>query len=325
MTILVTGGAGFIGSHFVDLCVQDPCFERIIVLDALTYAGSVSHLKAALTTEKVQFIHGDVCDRALLDQLFLEHAIDQVVHFAAESHVDRSIVDSAAFVRTNVVGTQVLLDAAKSAWWEAGGFREESRFLMISTDEVYGTADGKAPFVEAAPLEPQNPYAASKAAAELLVRAYCNTYEFPALITRSCNTYGPRQHLEKLIPRMIQNAIEGLPLPVYGDGLQRREWLYVTDHCEALLLVLQRGRLGECYNVGSGDERVNLEVVRALLQLVGKSDDLIAFVDDRPGHDRRYALNAEKLRRELGWTPKTTFEAGLKATVASNQDGTSCV
>ncbi len=321
--ILVTGGAGFIGSNFVLDWIADGG-EPVVNLDKLTYAGNLANLAALAGDERHRFVRGDLCDGQLLERLFAEHRPRAVVHFAAESHVDRSIHGPAAFVQTNVVGTFTLLEAAR-AWWQQleGGARADFRFVHVSTDEVYGSlAQSDPPFTEATAYAPNSPYSASKAGSDHLVRAYHHTYGLPAITTNCSNNYGPFQFPEKLIPLMLANALEGKALPVYGDGRQVRDWLYVGDHCEALRLVLARGRPGETYNVGGDSERHNLEVVHALcdaLQAVrpraGGYRGLVAFVADRPGHDRRYAIDAGKIRGELGWRPRESFDSGLARTV----------
>jgi dTDP-glucose 4,6-dehydratase len=316
--LLVTGGAGFIGSNFVvsTLAQHD---EPIVTLDKLTYAGSLMNLSSLSDDARHVFVRGDICDRELVRALLRKHKPRAIVHFAAESHVDRSIAGSAEFVQTNVVGTWALLEEAR-AYCADDAFR----FLHISTDEVYGSlAAGEAAFTENRPFAPNSPYAASKAAADHLVRAYFHTYGLPVLTTNCSNNYGPRQYPEKLIPLMIRNALAGKPLPVYGDGRNVRDWLYVTDHCEALRLVLAKGEPGETYNIGGESERANNEVVHTLCTLLDKAHprksgsyaELIAFVTDRLGHDRRYAMNIAKIRRELGWQPKESFETGLEKTV----------
>ena len=305
MNLLVTGGAGFIGSNFVRRRRERQPTERLVVLDALTYAGNLESLAGVTGFE---FVHGDVCDRVLLEGTLRDHAIDAVVHFAAESHVDRSILAPGTFVQTNVLGTATLLDAARAA--------KVKRFLCVSTDEVYGDLGDAPPANETNPLAPRSPYSASKAGADLLVHAYFETYRFPTIITRCSNNYGPYQFPEKLIPLMILNAMEGKALPVYGDGQNVRDWIHVDDHCAALDRVLEAGRDGEVYNVGGRSERKNLDVVHAILAATGQSDSLIDFVADRPGHDRRYAIDDAKLERELGVRATRVFEDGLAETVA---------
>ena len=322
--LLVTGGAGFIGSNFV-LSTLAAAGEPIVNLDKLTYAGSLKNLAALAGDARHEFVKGDICDRALVRRLLAERRPRAILHFAAESHVDRSIEGPAEFIQTNVVGTFSLLEEAR-AWWGTldGAGKQRFRFLHISTDEVYGSLDAAAPaFTEAHPYAPNSPYAASKAAADHLVRAYRHTYGLPVLTTNCSNNYGPRQFPEKLIPLMITQAIAGKPLPVYGDGLNVRDWLYVMDHCEAVRLVLEKGRPGETYNIGGGGEKTNLEVVRTLCALLdearprksGRHADLIALVKDRAGHDRRYAMDAAKIERELGWKPRENFASGMRKTV----------
>ncbi len=320
--LLVTGGAGFIGSNFV-LAALAADAGPVLTLDKLTYAGSLLNLDAVRDDPRHQFVRGDISDRALVRNLLRTHKPRAIVHFAAETHVDRSIGAPEAFVQTNVLGTWSLLEEAR-AYVEKFGPDESFRFLHISTDEVYGSLEPRAPgFTEQHPFQPNSPYAASKAGADHLVRAYYHTYRLPTLITNCSNNYGPRQYPEKLIPLMIRNALAGKPLPVYGDGANVRDWLYVADHCDALLAVLGRGRVGETYNVGGESERANNDVVRALCAVLdrerprraGPYAELIAYVTDRPGHDRRYAMDISKIRRELGWQPKESFDAGLEKTV----------
>ena len=322
--LLVTGGAGFIGSHFV-LDWLAGSSEGIVNLDALTYAGNPDNLAALWGDPRHVFVHGDICDRPLLDRLFAEHRPRAVVHLAAESHVDRSIHGPAAFVRTNVEGTFALLEAARAHWNGMGAAERASfRFHHVSTDEVYGSLEpGDAPFAETHPYDPSSPYSASKAASDHLVRAWHRTYGLPVVTTNCSNNYGPLHFPEKLIPLTIVNALAGRPLPVYGDGRQVRDWLYVADHCAALREVLARGQVGETYNVGGWNEKRNIEIVQSICALLdelrpdanGPYRRLIAFVTDRPGHDRRYAIDARKLERELGWRPAETFETGLRKTV----------
>ena len=323
--ILVTGGAGFIGSNFVlDWLAADK--GPLVNLDKLTYAGNPENLSSVEANPEYTFVQGDICDAALVARLMEEHRPRAVVHFAAESHVDRSILGPEAFLRTNIDGTFTLLQATRTYYGALVGVeRERFRFLHVSTDEVYGTLAPDDPaFHEETPYAPNSPYAASKAASDHLVRAWVHTYGLPAMITNCSNNYGPYQFPEKLIPLMIANALKGKPLPVYGDGQQVRDWLYVVDHCRALMTVLERGRVGETYNVGGGNQRSNLEVVTTLCglldELVPESRfrphfDLVKFVEDRPGHDRRYAIDARKLEGELGWTARESFETGLRKTV----------
>jgi dTDP-glucose 4,6-dehydratase len=322
--ILVTGGAGFIGANFVLdwLAATD---EPVMNLDALTYAGNLETLASLQGDSRHIFVHGDICDCALVDRLFAEHKPRAVVHFAAESHVDRSIHGPGAFVRTNVDGTFTLLEAARAHWSALpAGEREAFRFLHVSTDEVYGSlGPGDPAFTETKAYEPNSPYSASKAASDHLVRAWHHTYGLPVLTTNCSNNYGPYQFPEKLIPLMIVNALAGKPLPIYGDGQNVRDWLYVGDHCSAIREVLARGRLGETYNVGGWNEMANIEIVHTLCALLdearpdaaGSYARLITYVKDRPGHDRRYAIDARKIERELGWRPAETFHTGIRKTV----------
>src|SRR6266853_1516055 len=323
MTILVTGGAGFIGSNFVlDWFAQGA--GPVINLDKLTYAGNPANLQALKDNPDHVFVHADICDRELVRSILERHAPRAVVHFAAESHVDRSIHGPGDFVQTNILGTFTLLEEAR-IWLEKRppSQREDFRFLHVSTDEVFGSlGPHDPPFKESTPFAPNSPYAASKAAADHMVRAYHHTYGLPTLTTNCSNNYGPHQFPEKLIPLMIRNALEGKPLPVYGDGRNVRDWLYVLDHCEAVRLVLDGGRSGETYNIGGNSEMANLDLVNLLCLLLdkasprksGRYSDLISFVKDRPGHDRRYAIDARKISRELGWKPRESFESGLEKT-----------
>jgi len=322
--LLVTGGAGFIGSNFI-LSSLEKNDETIANLDKLTYAGNLRNLDSLRGDSRHAFVQGDICDRALLKKLLETHKPRAIVHFAAESHVDRSITGPAEFVQTNVVGTFCLLEEVRNFFDKLKGKeREQFRFLHISTDEVYGSLGAGDPaFTEASPHAPNSPYAASKAAADHLVRAYHHTYGLPTLTTNCSNNYGPYQFPEKLIPLVIRNALAGKPLPVYGDGKNVRDWLYVLDHCAAVRLVLERGRVGETYNIGGDSEKANIDLVNLVCLLLdktsprrsGRYSDLISFVKDRPGHDRRYAIDAGKLARELGWKPKESFESGLAKTV----------
>ncbi len=307
--MLVTGGCGFIGANFVRYELETNAAVEITNLDALTYAGNPDNLAGVDRDPRYRFVEGDVADRQLVIKLVAEGGYDAIVHFAAESHVDRSISDATPFLRTNVVGTQCLLDAARAA--------RVPRFVQVSTDEVYGTlGPDDPPFSETTPLAPNSPYAASKAGADLLVRAAYHTFGLDTVITRCSNNYGPYQFPEKLIPLFITNAMAELSVPVYGDGRQIRDWIYVVDHCRGVDIALRRGRAGEVYNFGGKSERYNLDVTRTILELCGKSDSLIQYVTDRPGHDRRYAINCAKAESELGWCPTVAFEDGLAATVA---------
>ena len=334
MTILVTGGAGFIGSNFVlDWLAQ--CDETVVNLDALTYAGNLQNLASLADDQRHVFVHGDITDRALLDGLLAQHQPRAVLHFAAESHVDRSILGPAAFITTNVHGTFQLLEAVRGYWMALDGDAKQSfRFHHVSTDEVYGSLSADAPaFTETHPYEPNSPYSASKAASDHLVRAWHHTYGLPVLTTNCSNNYGPYHFPEKLIPLMIVNALAGKPLPVYGDGLQVRDWLYVGDHCSAIRAVLANGRVGEVYNIGGWNEQFNKDIVERICALLdelrpseqGPYRRLITHVKDRPGHDRRYAIDARKIERELGWRPAETFETGIRKTVRWYLDHTDWV
>ena len=334
-SLLITGGAGFIGANFVHFWRRHRRADRIVVLDALTYAGNPANLAALRIGDEFHFVHGDVCDGNLLSRLFREHAVDTVVHFAAETHVDRSIISSDAFVRTNVLGTQTLLDTALGAWKSDFSGR---RFHHISTDEVYGSlGPADSAFTETTPYNPKSPYAASKAASDFLVRAYAHTHSLPTTISNCSNNYGPYQFPEKLIPLTLINALTGKALPVYGDGRNIRDWLHVEDHCSAIACVLERGRPGETYNIGGGSEMANIDLVNHLCEAIDKkfaadaelracfpkcpaalgsqTKSLITFVTDRPGHDRRYAISAEKLARDLGFRVRIPFEEGIAGTV----------
>ncbi|MDC0685674.1 MULTISPECIES: dTDP-glucose 4,6-dehydratase [Sorangium] len=321
--ILVTGGAGFIGSNFIRYVLAERPGVQVVTLDALTYAGRRESL-TGLPEQRHAFVHGDIRDRELVERLLSERRIDTIVHFAAESHVDRSIAGPEAFIETNVVGTLRLLEAARTAWLGRGA-AEGKRFHHISTDEVFGSlGPTDAAFHEGTPYSPNSPYAASKAASDHLVNAYVHTYGLPATITNCSNNYGPRQFPEKLIPLMILNALTGKPLPVYGDGAQVRDWLYVIDGCEAILRVLERGRAGQSYNIGGGNQPTNLEIVHQICAYLDTRfpespyrpySRLLRFVPDRPGHDRRYAVDFRKIERELGWQPRFSLEEGLRETI----------
>lgn len=305
--LLITGGAGFIGSNFVRYMVEKYPNYHIVNLDKLTYAGNLANLTEIEGEKNYSFVKGDISDSLFINELFEKEQFDFVLNFAAESHVDRSISDPDIFIKTNIMGTQVLLDAAKT-------YRVK-KYLQVSTDEVYGTLGDTGYFTEETPLAPNSPYSASKAGADLLVRAYHETYGLPINITRCSNNYGPYHFPEKLIPLMIINALNNKPLPVYGDGLNIRDWLHVEDHCQAIDLVLHKGELGEVYNVGGNNERANVEVVKLILKELGKPESLINLVEDRLGHDRRYAIDATKLITKLGWNPKYKFEDGIKQTI----------
>jgi dTDP-glucose 4,6-dehydratase len=336
-SVLITGGAGFIGQNLVHAWRAIRPQDRLVVVDAMTYAANVRSLEPLIADRSIQFVKGDVRDAALIRRLFDEHAFSRVLHLAAESHVDRSIVDPEAFLETNVLGTFTMLREALDAWRRTNMI-ESARFLHVSTDEVYGSLEPADPaFSEFSPYRPNSPYAASKAASDHLVRAYVSTYGMPALITNCSNNYGPYQHPEKLIPLMIIHALEGKPLPIYGDGSNVRDWLHVSDHCRALMAVIERGRIGETYNIGGGNERANRDVVDLICDIIDRAfaedpalgarfpscpaaggdscHSLISYVTDRPGHDHRYAINAAKLSRELGERSSIGFEAGLEQTV----------
>ncbi len=322
--VLVTGGAGFIGSNFVHHWCGSYPDDRVIVVDALTYAGNRNNLAAWEGKENFRFVKGDICDRSLLDDLLGGENIDTIVHFAAESHVDRSILTPGAFIQTNVVGTFTLLEAFRQHWLSCNQ-PDNYRFLHVSTDEVYGSLSADAPaFCETTPYAPNSPYSASKAGSDHLARAYYHTYNLPTIITNCSNNYGPYQFPEKLIPLMCINILIGKPLPVYGDGCNIRDWLYVGDHCRALDVVLSKGLPGETYNIGGNNEVKNIDIVRTLCNLmdelaenlpVSPSQNLITFVTDRPGHDRRYAINSRKIQDQLGWSPSVTITEGLRQTV----------
>lgn len=306
MKLLVTGGAGFIGSNFVYYILEHHPDYQIVNLDKLTYAGNLENLKGIENSTQYRFVRGDVVDRELIEPIFQE-GLDGIIHFAAESHVDRSIEDPDLFVATNILGTQVLLDLARKY--------QVPRYLQVSTDEVYGSLGPTGYFTEETPLAPNSPYSASKAAADLLVRAAYHTFGQPVLITRCSNNYGPFQFPEKLIPLMISNALEDKELPVYGDGLNVRDWLHVNDHCRGIDIVFHQGTPGEVYNLGGHNERSNIEIVEIILQALGKPKSLIKYVKDRPGHDRRYAIDAAKIKKSLGWEPEIGFETGITATI----------
>lgn len=307
MKLLVTGGAGFIGSNFVRLCMKEYSDCNVVNLDKLTYAGNLENLKEFEGNPRYKFVRGDICDIDLVLSLMSE-GIDAVVHFAAESHVDRSIHDPAIFLQTNILGTHNLLKCAKDA--------SVSLFIQVSTDEVYGSLGATGLFSEQSPLQPNSPYAASKASADLVCRSFFETYSFPVIITRCGNNYGPYQFPEKLIPLFITNLLDGFPVPIYGDGLNVRDWIHVEDHCRAIDTVLRKGKPGEIYNVGSRQEKNNLQITEILFSQLQKPDTLKKFVKDRLGHDRRYAIDPTKLEQQLGWRPKLSFEQGIKDTIA---------
>lgn len=348
-TYFITGAAGFIGANFLKYMLNTYSDIRIVVLDLLTYAGNLGTIASDIDHERCEFVKGDICDRELMNRLFNKYDFDYVVNFAAESHVDRSIDNPQLFLITNILGTQNLLDAARAAWAtgknESGYpiWKEGVRFHQVSTDEVYGSLGAEGYFHETTPLDPHSPYSASKASADLFVKAYGDTYQMPVTITRCSNNYGPYHFPEKLIPLIIKNILEGKSLPVYGDGTNVRDWLYVEDHCKAIDMVLHKGRIGEVYNVGGHNEKQNIEIVKLTIQTIrrimtdqpeyrkvlkkkeytsdGKisidwiNDDLITFVKDRLGHDQRYAIDPNKITTELGWTPETTFEKGIVKTI----------
>ena len=304
--ILVTGAAGFIGSNFVRRVPASWPDTAVVAFDALTYAGNLENLADCASDNRCRFVRGDICDEEVLKPLFAE-GFDAVVHFAAESHVDRSILGAKAFVQTNVMGTQVLLDLARS--------HGVGRFLQVSTDEVYGSLGPAGSFTETTPIAPNSPYSASKAAADLLVQAYHHTFNFPTLITRCSNNYGPYQFPEKLIPLFVTNLLEGRKAPLYGDGLNVRDWVHVADHCEAILCVLKRGKPGGVYNIGGRCELPNIEIARRILKHLGRDESSIEYVRDRPGHDRRYAMDISRIEKELGWRPRIEFERGIGETI----------
>lgn len=320
-TYLVTGGAGFIGSNFVHYMLKKYTDIKIINLDKLTYAGNLENLKTIESDSRYTFVQGDICDKGLAEKLFQDYDIDYVVNFAAESHVDRSIREPEVFVNTNVLGTVTLLNAAKNAWETENGFKEGKKYLQVSTDEVYGSLGETGYFMETTPIDPHSPYSSSKAGADLVVKAYFDTYKMPINITRCSNNYGPYQFPEKLIPLLINNCLNKKPLPVYGDGLNIRDWLYVEDHCKAIDMVINGGRLGEVYNVGGHNERTNMHIVKTVIKYINENidntvtEDLIKYVEDRKGHDRRYGIDPTKIKEELGWEPETVYEEGIVKTI----------
>jgi dTDP-glucose 4,6-dehydratase len=319
--ILVTGGAGFIGSNFVQYLLSRYQDVQVVNLDALTYAGNLENLKGVEQDPRYTFVKGDIRDKELVNRIFEKYAFDTVVNFAAESHVDRSITQPEIFLTTNIVGTQTLLNAAKQAWKlnpedkYSREYQPNVKYLQVSTDEVYGALGATGMFTEQTPLSPNSPYSASKAGADLIVRAYHETYGMPVNITRCSNNYGPYQFPEKLIPLMIHNCLENRPLPVYGDGMQVRDWLYVEDHCSAICAVLEKGAPGQVYNIGGNNEKANIEIVRLLLRSLDKGEELITYVKDRPGHDRRYAIDNSKITTQLGWEPAYSFDQGMDHTI----------
>ena len=322
MNILVTGGAGFIGSNFIHMMRAEHPEHTVVNVDLLTYAGNLANLDGVPEDARYHFVRADIRDRAALTEVFEQYDVTHVVNFAAESHVDRSIVDPELFLTTNILGTQALLDTAKRCWKIAPDdaysrdYREGVKFLQVSTDEVYGALGREGLFTEQTPLSPNSPYSAAKASADMVCRAYHETFGLPLNITRCSNNYGPYQFPEKLIPLMINNCREDKPLPVYGDGMQVRDWLHVYDHCTAIYTVLTQGETGEVYNIGGNNERANIEIVRLIIRTLGKDASLIRHVKDRPGHDRRYAIDNTKITTRLGWRPSYTFERGIAETIA---------
>ncbi len=318
-SILVTGGAGFIGANFVPYFAKKYADYQVINLDKLTYAGNLDNLSDCADCANYKFVQGDICDRDLVEKLFRENDIRGVVHFAAESHVDNSITGPKAFIETNVLGTFTLLDVARNYWMSAPHqFREgyeDSRFHHISTDEVYGALGETGYFYETTPYDPSSPYSASKASSDMIVKAYHRTYGMNVTISNCSNNYGPKQHPEKLIPKIISNCLEEKNIPIYGDGKNVRDWLYVLDHCKAIDLIIHNGRVGEVYNVGGHNEKTNLEIVKIICKELNKPESLITFVGDRKGHDMRYAIDPTKIHNELGWLPETKFEDGIKKTI----------
>ena len=323
--VLLSGGAGFIGSNHVTYLLETTESD-VVVLDKLTYAGNLANLDAVKDHPRYSFVQGDICDEQLLKNLFEKHQFDQVIHFAAESHVDNSIIGPAAFIETNIVGTFLLLQQAYKTWMNGPGDLKEdfknARFLHVSTDEVYGTLGKTGLFTETTPYAPNSPYSASKASSDFIVRSYFHTYEMPVVTTNCSNNYGPNQHNEKLIPTIIRKAVSGEPIPIYGDGKNVRDWLYVKDHCSGIQLALEKGQLGETYNIGGRNERENLYIAHTICDLLdelkpkkGSYREQIAFVTDRPGHDFRYAIDASKIENELGWKAEENFETGIKKTI----------
>lgn len=307
--ILVTGAAGFIGSNYAEYMVNNHPEYNLVILDKLTYAGNLNNLKQV--ENKITFIQGDICDLELVTDIFTKYNIDAVVHFAAESHVDNSIKTPFIFTQTNVIGTHTLLEVAKRVWGEGS----TNKFVHISTDEVYGTLGEEGYFTEKSPIKPNSPYSASKASSDLIALAYHETFKMNVSVTNCSNNYGPYQHNEKLIPHMIKLALNDEKLPVYGKGLNIRDWLFVEDHCQAIDLVLHNGKAGERYNIGGHNEKRNIEIVKLILKHLGKSEELISFVEDRKGHDYRYAIDPTKIKNELGWEPNTKFEDGIVKTI----------
>lgn len=320
-TYLVTGGAGFIGSNFIIYMLNKYTNVKIINLDKLTYAGNLENLKFIENNLNYTFVQADICDKGIIESLFKKFDIDYVVNFAAESHVDRSIKDPEIFVKTNILGTANLLNAAKNAWEDGEGFKSGKKYIQISTDEVYGSLGDTGFFTETTPLDPHSPYSSSKASADLMVKSYYDTYKMPINITRCSNNYGPYQFPEKLIPLIINNCLNNKPLPVYGDGMNIRDWLYVEDHCKAIDMVINLGELGEVYNIGGHNERTNIHIVKTIIKYLhdnvdsNVTEDLIKHVEDRKGHDRRYGIDPSRIKEKLGWYPETKFEDGIKKTI----------
>lgn len=320
-TYLVTGGAGFIGSNFVMYMLNKYSDVKIINVDKLTYAGNLENLKSVENNPNNIFVQADICDKEAIEKIFNEYDVDYVVNFAAESHVDRSIKEPEIFAKTNVLGTVNLLNAAKNAWETKDGFKEGKKFLQVSTDEVYGSLGETGFFMETTPLDPHSPYSASKAGSDFMVQAYADTFKMPTNITRCSNNYGPFQFPEKLIPLVINNCLNKKPIPVYGDGMNIRDWLYVEDHCKAIDMVITSGRVGEVYNVGGHNERNNMHIVKTIIEYVHDNVDstvdesLITYVEDRKGHDKRYGIDPQKIKDELGWYPETPYEEGIKLTI----------
>ncbi|MCY6484504.1 dTDP-glucose 4,6-dehydratase [Clostridium aestuarii] len=320
-TYLVTGGAGFIGSNFIIYMLNKYDDIKIINVDKLTYAGNLENLRSVQNNLNYKFVQADICDKESITKLFEENDIDYVVNFAAESHVDRSIREPEVFVKTNVLGTVNLLNAAKNVWETEDGFKEGKKYLQVSTDEVYGSLGETGYFMETTSIDPHSPYSSSKASADLMVKAYYDTYKMPVNITRCSNNYGSYQFPEKLIPLIINNCLNKKVLPVYGDGLNVRDWLYVEDHCKAIDMVINNGRLGEVYNIGGHNERTNIHIVKTIIKYLSENvdntikEEFIKYVEDRKGHDRRYGIDPTKIKEELGWEPETTFEAGIEKTI----------
>ncbi len=320
-SFLITGGAGFIGSNFIIYMLKNNQNIMIINVDKLTYAGNLDNLKEINNNSNYKFINADICNEKAITKVFNEYEIDYVINFAAESHVDKSIANPKLFVKTNVLGTINLLNIAKKFWQIEAGFKKNKKFIQISTDEVYGSLGDTGYFTEKTPLDPHSPYSASKASADLIVKSYFETYKMPINITRCSNNYGPYQYPEKLIPLIINNCLKQKPLPIYGDGLNVRDWLYVLDHCKAIGMVIKDGNIGEIYNVGGHNEKTNLQLVKTIIKYLNKNfdptitEELIEYVEDRKGHDRRYAIDSTKIKTELGWKPQTSFEKGIIKTI----------